>query len=159
MKQNRSDTQANHLRRPTTGSSDDPVAGSPPARIPEGEYDAYCYAVETGTGHGGQKKVFLKFRIHGGPYDGTEQFMACNHYPKRELRPRHKYHREWTLAMGRMPHKGERLALKVFPKRLYRVLVRDTQRKHPHGKLMPDALQYSVVDTIIEPLTGGCGDE
>lgn len=158
MKRNDAKLQTSGLHRPTKGASDDPVAGTPPARIPGGEYDAVCYAVETGVSFGGQKKVFLKFRIHEGKYDGTELFMAINHYPNAELRPRHKYYQQWALAKGRMPHKGERLALNVFPKRLYRVLVRDTQRKHSHGKVMADCVQYSVVDSILEPLTGGGGD-
>ena len=57
-------------------------------------------------------------------------------------------------AKGAPPKKGERLSPKVFCHKMYRILVRDTGRRHSNGRPMADCLQYSVVDSIIETQTG-----
>ncbi|MCP4582401.1 MAG: hypothetical protein GY839_12375 [candidate division Zixibacteria bacterium] len=121
--------------------------------IPEGEYDAVCCKTEAALSFGGARKIFIKFRIHDGKHDGTELFMACN-YPRGKIKPRLKYYQQWMLATGRRPNKREKLAPKVFPRRMYKVLVRDTKPKFANGKPKPDIFRYSVVDTIIEAQTG-----
>jgi len=121
--------------------------------IPGGEYDAVCFKTETALSYGGMRKIFIKFRIYSGRYDGTELFMVCN-YPKGKIRRRLKYYEQWMLATGRRPAKREKLSPKVFPGRMYKVLVRDTRPKFADGKPKPGIFKYSVVDTIIEAQTG-----
>ncbi len=139
--------------RACSAASDEPLADSYYNRIPSGEYEAICYRTKAGPGFGQRRSVYLFFRIQNGDYHGTELFMACT-YPNGKISPRHKYFQQWIIANGSPPARGQRLARKVFPKKLYRVLVRDTQKKHSHGRPMPDVLQYSVVDSILETLTG-----
>ena len=140
--------------RPASAENEAPVAEQFSPRIPPGEYDAICYKTETGRSWGGRTDIYILFRIIGGSQDGTELFMACTYHAKRRLSPRYKYYQQWTLAKGQPPGKGKRLSRKVFCNKMYRVLVRDTQRKHSNGQPMADCLQYSVVDSIIETKTG-----
>lgn len=157
----RCDLKNRRLKRgqPASAENDAPVAEQFSPRIPPGEYDAICYKTETGRSWGGRTDIYILFRIWGGRGDGTELFMVCTYNLNRKLSPRYKYYQQWTLAKGRPPGKGERLSRKVFCNKMYRVLVRDTQRRHSNGKLMPDILQYSVVDSIIETQTGIPGHE
>lgn len=143
----------------TRNASNAPLASKDYVRIPPGEYEAVCYDTRTGPGFGGHTSAYIWFRITGGKYDGEELFMACRYKPKARLSPRHKYYQQWVLAANRRPHKGERLSLGVFKNRLFSILVRDTQKKHRSGRLMADCVQYSVVDSIIEPLTGDYSSE
>jgi hypothetical protein len=122
-------------------------------RIEPGEYDAICYKVDIALAYGGRRNIYLRFRINGGEYDGTELFMACS-FPKRKLTPNFKYYKQWMLAACRPPYPKERLSRKIFKNRLFRILVRDTRCRFATGKACPDYMQYSVIDSIIEPLTG-----
>jgi len=130
-----------------------PEAEGFPPRIPAGEYQAICHTAEIGTGWGYRRTLYLRFRIYGGDYDGTDLFMPCP-YPDK-LRYRHKLYKQWMLAIGGPPTQGQRFSRKVFLNRMFRVLVQDTERRHEGGKVLPDFAQYSVVKTILEPLTGG----
>lgn len=130
-----------------------PDAGEFPARIEPGIYDAICYKTETGKSFGGRYDIYIRFKIFGGPHDGTRLFMACT-FPKGRMSPRRKYYQQWMLASGRPPFKGERLARKVFLHKLYSVSVRDTNKQFSNGERMPDFMQYSVVDSIVETKTG-----
>jgi len=123
------------------------------ARIPEGRYDATCYKFETGVSFGGVRKIYIKFRIYGGDFDGVDLFMVCT-YPKTKIRPRFKYYTQWILATGRHPSKRERLSPKVFLNKMYRVIVRDTDPKFPDGKSKPDIFKHSIIDSLIEVLAG-----
>lgn len=136
-------------------SDDEPIAEKFPPRIEDGEYDAICYKAETGRSFGGRRDIYIKFRIYESEYDGFEVVMVCT-YPKGKIRLRHKFYQQWILANGGPPKKGQRLIRGVFLNRMFRVKVRTTKRTYTNtNRLLPDNLQYSVVDTIIEPLTGG----
>ena len=129
-----------------------PIAGDSAPRIPGGDYDAICYAVETGVSWGKRLDVYVRFRIADGPFQGVELFMVCPHHPKARLRPRHKYWQQWTLAAERLPVKGERLHFGVFKGQRFRVKVRFTRKRHDDGTPMAACVQYSVVDSIVARL-------
>lgn len=130
------------------------LAAKPPSRIPEGDYTAVCYRADYAPGYHGQRTLYVKFRIYVGEWDGAELFMACPAIHKR-LRERHKLHRQWALAIGRQPTTKERFNKRVFENKLYRVRVRFTDRKVEGSKeSLPQYMQYSVVDTILEAMTG-----
>lgn len=140
-------------RRCSSTEDDGPLINECRVRIKAGTYDAICYRTETGNSWGGRQDIYIRFKIYGSKYDGTKLFMACT-YPRGRMTTRHKYYEQWVLAMGGPPRKGERLARKEFLHKLYKVLVRDTNKKFSNGTRMPDYMQYSVVDTIIETQTG-----
>ena len=132
----------------------DPQATDFPPRIKKGLYDAVCFKTEIGPAWGGRRNLYFRFRIIEGEFMDVELFMTCP-YPKGKLSSNFKYYKQWMLAAGRPPHKREFLKRKVFKNRAFRIIVRDTRRKFDTGKEYPDFMQYSVVDSIVEPLTGG----
>ena len=134
-------------------TEDDWTLDKLPARIQPGEYDAICYKIERGISFGGREDLYFRFRIQGLEYHGTELYMVCHHADKRPS-ARSKFTTQWTLAAGRRPERHEPMRLGVFKNKLFTILVRDSKRKFPNGKLMPAHLQYSMVDSIIEPQTG-----
>ncbi len=141
-------------RKTKKPKEEDPYVEAERPRIPKGKYEAFCYATETGVRWAGRRDLYVKFRIFGGDYDGTEIFMVCP-FPQGKIRQTRKFVDQWKLATGRATLGKRRLGANVFPNKLYRVLVRDTERRFPDGTMMPSHLQYSVVDTIVERLTGG----
>lgn len=123
-------------------------------RIDEGTYEAICSKSEYGICWGGQKKLYLTFCIiNHDKYEGAELFLACTK-PTKKLSYRFKLHKQWSLALGRVPKKKERFNKDLFLDKLYLIKVGDTKIKGEDGKLLPDFLQYSVVKSIIKPLTG-----
>jgi hypothetical protein len=140
--------------RPSDDSEAPPVADSPPARIPNGDYLAQCVDYKVAKTFKGRRDIFIVFEISDGERAGETMFMACP-YPKGKLRPRHKYYQQWTLAAGRHPRKKVPLEPKIFLNCEYRIKVRLSRRRHSDGTLMADCAQYSMVDTTIEPTTRG----
>ncbi len=124
-----------------------------PPRIEPGEYEAICYKIETGRSWGGRTNIYIRFRIVSGENEGIELFLTAP-IPNKKYNHRHKYYKQWMLAACRPPHKKETLARKVFKNRLFLIKVRDTLRKGEDNQPLPDFMQYSVIDTIIKPLTG-----
>lgn len=125
-----------------------------PPLIPEGDYEAQCIRSEVYKCFNGQRKAMLWFRIHGGSHDGEELFMACS-YPYGSKSISLKINEQWMIAQGRRLRRGEQICLEKFTKRMYFVKVRTTARKFEGGSLKPEFMQYSVVDRILESLTGG----
>lgn len=147
-------TSVARSNRDASHNGSEPRADEFRQKIPAGEYDAICYKTEKGKSWGGRRDCYLRFRIHGGKYDGVELFMACT-FPEKRISPRYKLYSQWMLAMGRAPFRKERISPNVFRNRMFRVLVRDTGCTYSGtNRLMPDHCQYSVVDTILEPITG-----
>ncbi len=125
-----------------------------PPLLVEGNYEAYCFKTETAKYHLGIRKAYIWFRLMGGPHEGAEVFMACNYpYGKKSFGLR--ICQQWMFAQGRRFKKGENITLKSFEKRLYLVNVRTVFGKFADGQPKPDFMNYSVVNRIVEPLTGG----
>lgn len=124
------------------------------AVIKSGEYTATCIGTDVQSLYRGQRKVYLRFRLTGGEYDGVELFMACN-FPKGKITRNYKYYKQWMMANGGPPHKGQRPARKTFVGKKFRILVGLTDRKHENDESMPEYMQYSVVKDILELLSEG----
>jgi len=139
-----------------TGERKDPepsvIAPDSRPHIETGEYSAICYKVEYGWCFG-RRTLYICFRIQGSLYDGAELFMPCA-CPKGKLTPRMKIYEQWSMALGKSPHPKERLNIKVFKNKIYRIIVRDSQAKFSNGTLKPAFRQYSVVDTILSVEAG-----
>lgn len=122
--------------------------------IPPGEYTAECYDVESGTGQNGKISYYLKFRLHDVDYQGVELFMVCPK-PIGKVRPRHKLYNQWVIANARKPSEGESFTMESFKDKLYQVKVRFTKKRHPGANtIMPDSIQYSVVDSLLAQIRG-----
>ena len=134
--------------------ADVPVAEEPLPRIPPGIYEAICHKVEIGISFKCRRSLYIKFRVCEGKYEGTELSMVCT-YPSGKIRRRFKLYKQWAIAMGRCPAKGERIGGKAFARKMYEVQVRDTKGKLSDGKPEPDFLRYSIVDSIVKTLVGG----
>jgi len=133
------------------------IAEAPKIKIPQGNYTAVCYRADYKKTQFG-KRLFLNFRITEGEYSNMESFMTIP-ITKNKYRKGTKLYEQWSLAIGRFPYKGEKFNTNVFVNKLYEVKVRNTNCRFSGGKLKPDFMQYSVVGTIIEALTGVPCDE
>lgn len=133
--------------------SDFPIAEAFPPSIPEGDYVAAFVKAETGRSFGNRRHIYLHFRITQGPCEKTLLKMCCT-YEKKRMSHRCKYYKQWVLANGQRPQKGERLTTSVFDHKWFLVSVRNTVRRHNDGRALPDFVQYSVVDSIIRQFTG-----
>ena len=134
------------------------IAEEPLVQIPPGEYQAVCKKAVYKFCQGGDKRLFIEFVIIEGKFAGVQLFMVCP-TPSGKLRMRHKLYNQWSIVLGRIPRKGERLNTKIFEKKMYLISVRNTRKKFSGtGKIMPEFLQYSVVDVIIEVIAGAPGD-
>lgn len=130
------------------------IAEEPLVQIPPGEYQAVCKKAVYKFCQGGDKRLFIEFVIIEGKFAGVQLFMVCP-TPSGKLRIRHKLYNQWAIVLGRKPHKGERFNRKIFEKKMYKVSVRNTRKKFSGtGRIMPEYLQYSVVDEIIEVVAG-----
>ena len=134
--------------------NDEIIFGEFPPRIEPGDYDAVCYEANYARCWGGRKSLYLRFRIiEHSQYEGIELFMVCN-INQNKLSYRTKLFKQFKVATGRFPLKGERFNKNIFTKKLYSVSVIDTKRMDDKNKLLPTDEQYSIVITIIEPLVG-----
>ena len=130
-----------------------PCSSEIPPAIPDGEYQAAFIKAEKKILWGGQK-AFLWFRIiTAGEYFDVKLFLACN-VPKK-LSISSKYFRAWVVATGRRPDRFEsrQMSPKVFRGKAFRVQVR-TVKKDAEQRPLPPALQYSVIQQLIEKVVG-----
>ncbi len=125
----------------------------PLPRIPEGEYEAVCFKVESKPYRGSEKRLYLHFKIVDGTNQGTKLFATYN--IKYKSFPRaSKYYTDWSIANGSLPKRRDRMPGMVFKEKLFCVKVRDARPTYDDGTIKPDMFRYSVVDRIIEILSG-----
>lgn len=121
--------------------------------IPEGEYDAVCIKVEKSRYLGSEKRLYVHFQIVDGEYQETQLFETFNinyqSFPRRS-----KYYTDWSIANGGLPKRRDRMSPKIFLKKVFRVKVRDVKPLYEDGKAKPEMFKYSVVDRIVEKVTG-----
>lgn len=106
----------------------------------------------------GRLTLFIKFEIHGGPYDGAELFFAIplpprdRHGRSKAVAPSSKLYRAWVVASGgQKPTRRDRLTLEAFKHRLFRVVVRTVTHDSEQRELPKDQ-RYSVIDRLLERL-------
>jgi hypothetical protein len=134
---------------------DFPCASRSFVRVPECEtFQAGFVRAERGT-VGGRPKVFLFFRIVApGPHFGTELYMSCTVATAGKWPRSSKFYQSWMLAAGKEPARGDRLSTKVFRGKLFRVRTHTVRRNSLHV-IVPEALQYSVIECLLEVTAGG----
>ena len=64
------------------------------------------------------------------------------------------FRREWCIAAGRRPARGDRLAASVFARIMFRVEVR-TVEKNARQQALAEANKYSIIAQVLERVAGG----
>jgi len=118
--------------------------------LPDAEYIAQCFKYEKGFAFGKAKKLYLKFRIIEGKFEGTELFMAFNMPYGKKLTPGYKYYKTWVKANGfQKPSRNAIMSPRFFKNKICKIKTRTSK---PEG--MPQDFWYSVVDKIVGVMAG-----
>jgi hypothetical protein len=135
---------------------DDFVCGREYPIMSDGIYMAQCTSYDLSFVMGRSRKLFLHFKIlDEGEHFGKVLFMAFNMPNDGRIRPGSKYYKTYALVNGwRRPSRNSKMSPKLFKGKVYRIKTRKANPPQPNGKDMPDDFKYSVVDSIIEVVTG-----
>jgi hypothetical protein len=129
--------------------------GYVPPRIPEGDhYEVQFVRAEKHYQWDGWKLFMWVKVLTPGEWFGKDVYMACSLPPKGRWSSSHKYWLAWVLAAGRRPTRADRMSTKVFLNKIFRVRIRIV-RKTAKGIRRTAEQEYSVVDELLELLTGG----
>lgn len=124
--------------------------------IPDGKYDAQCFAYDTKFCLGKTRKTFLNFVIsEQGEHFEKEIFMAFNMPYDGKIKTGSKYYKTWCMVNGwQKPSRNAKMSPRIFINKLYKIKTRTVKPPQPNGEEMPKDFWYSVVDTIIEIQAG-----
>lgn len=119
--------------------------------IPEGEYLAVCRAaVRYVNPRFKRDEIALRFTVWDGEHSGTK--LVRYYSFARSGSHRSHYYREWVIANnGYAPQRGDRMSLKKFKGKLFRVRVA-TVKADAYQEQLPQAMYYSKVAAILELL-------
>ena len=124
-----------------------------PPLIPAGDqYEAEYLRSEIKRNWDGSPvhKVFLWFRLVAPAGEAAhELYMACNGPRGKKWPASSKYTRAWIVAAGRKAARADRLTIKVFEEKRFRVRVRVVEHDRHRQPLSPDQ-RYSVIDDVLE---------
>jgi hypothetical protein len=137
-------------RSKSVNESGELIAGEPRVHMAPGEYVGVGIDVEKKSCFGSQKKLMIQFRLVGGVFDGSKVSLIRNY----NLTAGTDLYRFMTIALGRLPYKHERLSKKIFVGKMFRLRIRDVGNRVYNGAERPSCMVYSVVDEILEVLTG-----
>ena len=145
--------------RPTTGPEIEITASELPL-IPQGVYEAVGVGAVVIPGFKkNTKKLAVEFSVMV-PEDGStvKLYAYYNLVPgpggRFRVGKHSKFRAHWVTVAGRRPTRGDRLSPSIFRGVLMAVNVRTVVRNSKPEPL-PDDLQYSVIDGIVEVKAGG----
>ena len=122
---------------------------NPRPLIPEGVYEAMCVRQKKKYNALFKREILtLRLQLFEGPCAGTivERFYSVTKFPGRGS----SFYLEWTIANGgKAPRRGDRLSTRKFDGKVFKVSVK-TVSKNWNRRLLPQALQYSKADAILE---------
>ena len=122
--------------------------------LPNGTYEAQCFRYESKHFGVNTLKLFLRFKIIQGEYQGKEIFMAFNMPPNGKIKTGSKYYQTWVDVNGwQKPSRNTKMSPRIFKNKIFKVETRTVKRKH-NDKKMPDSFNYSIVDKILEVVAG-----
>ncbi len=132
------------------------VSSDARAFIPEGMYEAVCTGAEVVELYkfGRSPKLFLHFQIYEGVYKGTPLYLPMTAPTKGgKVGIGAKLYANYVIANGgKPPGRRDRLSLKVFKHRLFRVRVRTVVPRFEDGTPKPERFHYSIVSELHERL-------
>ena len=119
--------------------------------IPEGEYTAFCKeAKKYPNPRFKRDDIRLVFSVCEGRFAGTQ--LPRYYSAETAHKIRSHYFREWTTANnGTPPTRGQRMPLKKFRGKLFRIRV-TTVKTDAYQEQLPPSLCYSKVAAILELL-------
>jgi len=92
-------------------------------------------------------KCRLDFQLLDEPVEVSAFFhLGCKEQPVAGRGS--EYRRVWVIANGSQPRKRQRLSLRVFKDKIFRVRIDDTRKRHD-GRAHPEAEVYSTVKEIL----------
>ena len=133
------------------------IGGDARPLIPEGVYEAVCTGAEFVELYkfGKSRKLFLHFEVYSGEHRGATLFLPMvAPSPRGKVPVASKLYANYLVANGGCPPgRRDRLSLKVFKRRLFRVGVTNVKPKFQDGTPKPAQFHYSIVAELKEPLT------
>jgi len=120
--------------------------------IPEGKYEASLVKYEKRKFFSGEKLYCIFQILDLGPYCGTKLFKSYNFY--NPLPRGADLFKDFALVYGRRLTKKTKLSMKLFEGRVFVVRVRTVIADRKQSTLS-EQQRYSVIDRIVEVLTGG----
>lgn len=131
-----------------------PCNGKVPPAIPNGDQYELVFLQADQTRQWGRPKVFLWFQmLTSGEWHGQAFYMACNVAEKGKWTASCKFWQAWVLAAGRRPTRADRMSTAIFKNKVFRARMRKVLKTAKQTDRTP-AQQYSVVDELLEVLTG-----
>ena len=123
--------------------------------LPNRIYEAQCVKYDNKFALGKTKKLFLNFRIlDQGEHHGKEIFMAFNMPFNGKIKTGSKYYKTWCMVNGwQKPSRNAKMSPRLFKNKIFRIKTRTAKPKH-NNKEMPENFWYSVVDEIMDVVTG-----
>lgn len=131
------------------------VGGDPRPVLPDGEYQAVCVGAEILRFRmfGSSRKVMLHFKLYGDQYAETPLFLPLVAPQEGQKIGRgSKLFAAYLVANGQPPARRDRITLRVFKNRLFRILVRTVKPRFQDGTVKPESFFYSVVAELLERL-------
>lgn len=123
--------------------------------LPDGEYEAVCTSAEVVEFYkfGRARKLFLHFQIYSGEHAGTRLFLPMTAPATGEKVGRgSKLYANYLIANGHPPGRRDRISLKVFKGRLFRVMIKTVSPTFENGRLKPERFHYSIISELLERL-------
>ena len=132
----------------------DGVAGEARAKIPEGNYEGTLFRIERKRQFG-HIKLVLTFVITSGEYEGVFVSKFLRAYST--YSPNTDVYKFWVVAKGKNPNFGDRLNLDLFMQCIFEFHVKNVTHDS-RREALPEVMQYSVVDRVIQRKVSGCKD-
>ncbi len=126
---------------------------NPLPRIPEGEYEAVCTEAKVSLYLGKELRLYLHFKIIAGEHEG-KKIRGNYNFDYKVFPTASKYYTDWSIANGALPRRRDRMTPRIFIGKAFLVKVRDAIPRYEDRTPKPEMFRYSVVDRIIERLTG-----
>jgi len=133
------------------------VGDDPRPLVSDGQYEAACVGAEVVEffKFGRSRKALLHFEIYSGPEQGKRLFLPMvAPRPGEKVRRGSKLYANYLVANGGVPPgRRDRISLKIFKRRLFRVMIKTVRPRFEDGSEKPELFHYSVVSELLERLT------
>ena len=121
----------------------------PPLLPPDGSYEGIFLRATEARFMGSQQKIYLWFRLTWPLAVLNEVVFKAYNKPARHKRAiSSHFYRDWVLANGDPPKRGDRMSTRVFKGKIFKLRLRTVATNARQEQLAPEQ-QYSVIDRLI----------